>query len=264
MPGQGLSLARRCAPARHRPKRPGEIGPCDGAATRQPAPGGFACATESRASSCGAGSLAGMCVSRSYPVGLEIEPRAATPECSNDPYGGRVDGGRTLESNRFMPTRSIPPGALNPLRRDLAEREGFEPSDRLHGQRFSRPPRSTTPAPLLMDHLRKNWRRGRDSNPRCGVTAHTISSRAPSATRSPLRPRGGNPPRFFRLWQRTSTCGADPRRIRAVAGHIPLPGPRRERRVGDSGAAREPSRPRCRKNQPSDRLRRTPTPRTSR
>ena len=33
----------------------------------------------------------------------------------------------------------------------MAEREGFEPSDRLHGQRFSRPPRSTTPAPLLID-----------------------------------------------------------------------------------------------------------------
>ncbi len=30
----------------------------------------------------------------------------------------------------------------------LAEREGFEPSERLHAQRFSRPPRSTTPAPL--------------------------------------------------------------------------------------------------------------------
>ena len=30
----------------------------------------------------------------------------------------------------------------------LAEREGFEPSERLRAQRFSRPPRSTTPAPL--------------------------------------------------------------------------------------------------------------------
>ncbi len=31
---------------------------------------------------------------------------------------------------------------------NLAEREGFEPSERLRAQRFSRPPRSTTPAPL--------------------------------------------------------------------------------------------------------------------
>ena len=30
----------------------------------------------------------------------------------------------------------------------VAEREGFEPSVRLRAQRFSRPPRSTTPAPL--------------------------------------------------------------------------------------------------------------------
>ena len=30
----------------------------------------------------------------------------------------------------------------------MAEREGFEPSVRLRAQRFSRPPRSTTPAPL--------------------------------------------------------------------------------------------------------------------
>ena len=32
--------------------------------------------------------------------------------------------------------------------RDLAEGEGFEPSVRASVQRFSRPPRSTTPAPL--------------------------------------------------------------------------------------------------------------------
>ena len=31
---------------------------------------------------------------------------------------------------------------------DLAERKGFEPLDLVKGQRFSRPPRSTTPAPL--------------------------------------------------------------------------------------------------------------------
>ena len=31
----------------------------------------------------------------------------------------------------------------------MAERQGFEPWERLRAQRFSRPPRSTTPAPLL-------------------------------------------------------------------------------------------------------------------
>ena len=30
----------------------------------------------------------------------------------------------------------------------MAERQGFEPWEGLHPQRFSRPPRSTTPAPL--------------------------------------------------------------------------------------------------------------------
>ena len=30
----------------------------------------------------------------------------------------------------------------------MAERQGFEPWDPVKGQRFSRPPRSTTPAPL--------------------------------------------------------------------------------------------------------------------
>ena len=34
----------------------------------------------------------------------------------------------------------------------MAEREGFEPSEPLRAQRFSRPPRSTTPAPL-----RRGW-----------------------------------------------------------------------------------------------------------
>ena len=32
----------------------------------------------------------------------------------------------------------------------LAERVGFEPTVRVRAQRFSRPPRSTTPAPLRM------------------------------------------------------------------------------------------------------------------
>jgi hypothetical protein len=31
------------------------------------------------------------------------------------------------------------------------------------------------------------WRRGRDSNPRYGITVYTLSRRAPSTTRTPLR-----------------------------------------------------------------------------
>ena len=35
----------------------------------------------------------------------------------------------------------------------MADRQGFEPWVGLHPQRFSRPPRSTTPAPLLSGSL---------------------------------------------------------------------------------------------------------------
>ncbi len=38
--------------------------------------------------------------------------------------------------------------ALNDEEKEMAERGGFEPPERLRAQRFSRPPRSTTPAPL--------------------------------------------------------------------------------------------------------------------
>ena len=48
------------------------------------------------------------------------------------------------------PPRSHAPAAMVATHGEhpLAEREGFEPSERLRAQRFSRPPRSTTPAPL--------------------------------------------------------------------------------------------------------------------
>ena len=38
----------------------------------------------------------------------------------------------------------------------MAERQGFEPWVGLHPQRFSRPPRSTTPAPLRGDRRLRN------------------------------------------------------------------------------------------------------------
>ncbi len=44
--------------------------------------------------------------------------------------------------------------ALNDEEIEMAEREGFEPSERLRAQRFSRPPRSTTPAPLRKTRCR--------------------------------------------------------------------------------------------------------------
>ncbi len=82
----------------------------------------------------------------------------------------------------------------------LAEEEGFEPSlPGLRVKRFSRPPHSTTLPPLRFGvrglapyetRLRGagiSWRRDRDSNPRYAFGAHTISNRAPSASRSSLR-----------------------------------------------------------------------------
>ena len=56
------------------------------------------------------------------------------------------------------PKTSLPFKLLNDLsmgKREMAEREGFEPSERLHAQRFSRPPHSTTLAPLLFMHFQQ-------------------------------------------------------------------------------------------------------------
>ncbi len=54
------------------------------------------------------------------------------------------------------------------------------------------------------------WRRGRDSNPRYGVTVHTLSRRAPSAARTPLRNyiRSRHPGIFFDC-SPTSDTGRD-------------------------------------------------------
>ena len=40
----------------------------------------------------------------------------------------------------------------------MAERQGFEPWEPMKVQRFSRPPRSTTPAPLQKDEVELNQR----------------------------------------------------------------------------------------------------------
>ena len=110
---------------------------------------------------------------------------------------------------------AVPPAHCG--RGNMAERVGFEPTDRVNGQRFSRPPHSTTLAPLRLKELyspvlthspRRSRRRGRGQAPplqgftagRAGELAeregfepsvefpqHTLSRRAPSAARSPLR-----------------------------------------------------------------------------
>jgi hypothetical protein len=46
------------------------------------------------------------------------------------------------------PSQSKLGGSSDDLKASLAERVGFEPTVRLHAQRFSRPPRSATLAPL--------------------------------------------------------------------------------------------------------------------
>jgi hypothetical protein len=80
----------------------------------------------------------------------------------------RQSGSFMAERAGFEPAVELPPHTLSkrapsasrtPLRRavhlskNMAERKGFEPLDLVKGQRFSRPPRSTTPAPLLVRAL---------------------------------------------------------------------------------------------------------------
>ena len=60
----------------------------------------------------------------------------------------------------------------------LAERVGFEPTDRLPGQRFSRPPHSTALAPLPLERLRKMAERV-GFEPTVEFPLHTLSKRAP-------------------------------------------------------------------------------------
>ena len=94
------------------------------------------------------------------------------------PSLGRVALGRMAERVGFEPTDRVngpwepvrPPGGPS----GMAERVGFEPTDRVNDQRFSRPPHSTTLAPLPVRWPPGasrppppcSWRRGWDSNPR--------------------------------------------------------------------------------------------------
>ena len=54
-----------------------------------------------------------------------------------------------LFATPFGTKKSLTSLSDKPVRLALAERQGFEPWDQQAGQRFSRPPRSTTPASLL-------------------------------------------------------------------------------------------------------------------
>ena len=55
----------------------------------------------------------------------------------------------------------------------MAERVGFEPTDRVNGQRFSRPPHSTTLAPLRM------WTSAILERSSLGKTSHCLSAQRP-------------------------------------------------------------------------------------
>jgi hypothetical protein len=73
----------------------------------------------------------------------------------------------------------------------LAERQGFEPWEPKRVQRFSRPPLSTTQAPLRTSSL-WNDPGGEGGIRTLGATrTHTISSRADSTALAPLRGTGG-------------------------------------------------------------------------
>ena len=118
-------------------------------------------------------------------------PPAPFPEKQNGGEGGIRSALRALRDRCRLAAASAAPSGSESHRRPslknkMAERVGFEPTDRLHGQRFSRPPRSTTPAPL-----RDCMAEREGFEPSVESPLHTISSRAPSTTRSPLRRPAG-------------------------------------------------------------------------
>ena len=61
----------------------------------------------------------------------------------------------------------------------MAERVGFEPTDRLPGQRFSRPPHSTALAPLRKVFVSGSVAERVGFEPTVEFPLHTLSKRAP-------------------------------------------------------------------------------------
>src|SRR5262245_35731228 len=101
----------------------------------------------------------------------------------------------------------------------MAERVGFEPTDRLPGQRFSRPPHSTALAPLRYSACRSIGGEG-------GIRTHgrvppTHAFQACSLSHSDTSPATS----FTSCKERLN--GGATRRSRAAARHFPLRGLRR-------------------------------------
>ena len=115
-------------------RHPGACAPCGGAAPGRPAPVGCASARGSRACACGGGCWVETSSSRSFAFPSSV--------WSSSPAGAGVRRLARARDPAGIRARSILADSI------LAERVGFEPTDRLRDQRFSRPPRSTTPAPL--------------------------------------------------------------------------------------------------------------------
>ena len=61
----------------------------------------------------------------------------------------RMKGHKKGRNNRKIKEKEKGLKSIGNQAFNFAEREGFEPPDRSHGQRFSRPPRSTTLPSLL-------------------------------------------------------------------------------------------------------------------
>jgi hypothetical protein len=209
--------------------RSSACGPSDGGGRGRRAPAGCASARGSRGSSCDGGCWAETFASR-------LSPTSDAPPERSRSLAGSIPG-RTARERRGLARRSSGGRRWRRTNR-LAERVGFEPTDRVNDQRFSRPPHSTALAPLLASRIRGlaprpcgvaasaarvDWTRAGvgfasrapdcksgacrpEAQPRrqaasaasglaervgfeptVGFPLHTLSRRAPSATRSPLR-----------------------------------------------------------------------------
>ncbi len=153
-PRQRLSPSGRAPPLGHGIRQRGACAPSFAAATGRPGRPWISCGRGSRASSCGGGCLVGMSVSRSGSLGVFLS-RSRPANRGQASTIKRLRISRRGLARTRAPRRPLPgcPRESGERRRGsrriVAERVGFEPTDRLRGQRFSRPPRSTTPAPLL-------------------------------------------------------------------------------------------------------------------
>ena len=186
--GRAQSFGCWLCHARREITRPGACVPCAGAGRARRAPAESASARGSRGSSCDDGCSAETFASQHSPTS-DAPPGRGLLARSTRPAGAWAlfhRGRRKPETKDFV---------------RLAERVGFEPTDRVNDQRFSRPPHSTALAPLRCSIrlvVRRRSARGAFTmaervgfEPTVGFPLHTLSRRAPSATRSPLRSEPG-------------------------------------------------------------------------